>query len=608
MQMNQRLPGLRSSLRTLGTGGGSGGVSMPAGAIGLWYADEYNGAGVRKVIPNKLSGDAPLQYLNRLHYARSDRFGFQTNCVCTFSRTDSRGAPRSVRVVGTGAAWRFGSTQNITFPAGTFTTIVYGKSNTGGNQTCLLGSKFTPTQAVTFTPTFGPVVVTEVKSAAGANELMLFSDGTDVDIEIDCFFVVAGASNPYGSTVPKFGGHIILGDTAYNNVPSVASNQVDISVTAVEGRMVFDTPVTLASFTAFACVKKVATTPGTRTSIMSYDTGGNSPFGELGLMEEETLSPGFMFRGFQNFGQRQPATGTTKLFDLFGAETSVIVWQYNAATSEGSVWIDDVLFARTTTARAAISGFDSLLFNDLSSRTSVKWNSGAFYPSVLSRTEIETAVSFLRTKATANGLTLNSFPRTVIFEGDSNTIGIANPSRNAWPYLYKTATAKGFIGTLFAASGNKLADMVARAAILDAIIPTNKGSRKFALVGMIGTNDGTLTFTSPAATYLANLLAYWAARKAAGYITVAVGILSRTDANAASGFEAWRNTINAGLRAAVGTQLDGFVDVEANSNIGLAASPNNATYFQDTVHLSYGVGGGQEQLEAMVRAVVDPLL
>ncbi len=320
-----------------------------------------------------------------------------------------------------------------------------------------------------------------------------------------------------------------------------------------------------------------------------------------------------MSPSFNSLGNRSAfAPGATPtIFDVKDKGYNVWAFVYDAANTRALIYLNDVPIAGavTTPTAAKLRGvFMSFAGASLSAQS--YWNSGAYYNSALTTAQLTTASTVLKARAVSNGLTVDPTSRFIFFEGDSNTDGSAGvaPGGTSYPFLYAPNATAAFHGVAYGQSGNKLADMVARAPLLDRIPVA--GSRKFILSGMIGTNDGSLVFTSDAATYSANLLAYWAARKAAGFITVGIGCVNRTDANAAVGFDTWRKAINTNLRNAVGVQLDAFVDVEADPNIGATLAPDNTTYFKtDKVHLTLGTGTtGQAALEVLYRAAVNPLL
>lgn len=591
---------------------------MPSGALGIWYADEYS-TSPRKNIPNEITigTTAVPDFLNQ--WRSGDRISAAywslTGITLTQGQTDPRGGTTAVRMVGTGGSWdAFNLSPLILFPAGTFTVVLTCRSNTGLSQSWKQALDFSTGTTVTVPATgFVRLAATATLGAGNNNGIRMTPEaGADIDIIIDSWEIFAGAADPHAAgEAPPFGGHILLGTTAYEKAPSISGAELDISVANSFGQAILDDRLSLTSFTAFACVKKVGTTPSTFNGVMSSTTANS--YGDLGLFADAYKGSAFIFKGYGMLGYRQPfAPGVIDLLDLLDWDYNVLVWKYDAATDTGTFWVNDVIIASQVSDRSALADFHGLFLNDpTGERSSCKWTAGAFYDSALSRADIEDAVAVLRARAVANSLTVGECDRFLFFEGDSNTDGSAGsaPGGESYPFLFVPNAADPFMGSTFAQNGGKLADMVARAPLLDAVIPTTPGSRKFILSAMIGTNDGSLVFTSPAATYAADLLAYWADRKAAGFLTVGIGILNRKDANAAVGFNAWRTTINDALRDAVGTELDAFVDLDDDPNIGDVDAPDNTTYFQtDKVHLTTGTGTtGQAALEVLYRAVINAL-
>ena len=593
-------------------------AGVPAGAIGLWYADQANTSAVRQYIPNELlkaSIPAPT-WVNETPKPRTN--WTLSSVVQTTGVLDSKGGHNGLRLVGTGS-WSVRDDVFINFKAMQYTVVLIAKSNSGQLvQARLNFGSVAGGTLVNIHVGISRQVHTATKTAGLDNPFNLSSSfGSDVDITIERWFVYEGADPFPGSINPEqYGGHLLFGGTsAYTQLPTVAAKEVDINSASKLGQMLFDSFRNLTSFTAFATVNKVAATPNGINTI--YAATSSNTYGDMDLSADYSNGTGFYFGApaFGPIGYRQPFDpGVNTLFELLNKGYNVLVWKYDAVTHTGSFWVNDVLIAGDITTRTGIPDFQGLLFNFNNPRSSVKWNSGAFYPTALSRTNIEILVSTLRAKATANGLTLDTTSNFVYFEGDSNTIGAVGsaPGGQSWPYLYKPNAANPFYGADFSMNGGKLADMVARAPLVNGAVPTNKAGRKFILAGMIGTNDASVQYTSDAATYSANLLSYWAAAKAAGWTTIGIPILPRTDANVAASppFETWRTTINNNLVAAVGNQLDACLNPASVPLLFATGASNNTTYFlPDKVHLTVGTGTtGQALLEAAIRPIINSFL
>jgi lysophospholipase L1-like esterase len=110
-----------------------------------------------------------------------------------------------------------------------------------------------------------------------------------------------------------------------------------------------------------------------------------------------------------------------------------------------------------------------------------------------------------------------------------------------------------------------------------------------------GTND--LYFGASAATTITRAQTYYGARQAIGWRQVEVGMLPRTNSGTPSSFETDRQTIRTSRLAQyniataetnVWKDSNGnfYVDLGADTTIGLAGQTTNTTYYLDLVHLT----------------------
>lgn len=128
--------------------------------------------------------------------------------------------------------------------------------------------------------------------------------------------------------------------------------------------------------------------------------------------------------------------------------------------------------------------------------------------------------------------------------------------------------------------GRSLSQMIAESPTFSDMMTVNTGVRK-AMVAWEVTN--TLASTQSAATTLAQLEQYCAARKSAGF-SVLVGTCIARGGSLYAGFEADRLAVNASILANFANYADGVVDFAAKTELSNTA---NATYFNaDQIHLT----------------------
>lgn len=130
----------------------------------------------------------------------------------------------------------------------------------------------------------------------------------------------------------------------------------------------------------------------------------------------------------------------------------------------------------------------------------------------------------------------------------------------------------------FAVAGNVVADVISRAAIIDAKFLPGKNN---ALSVFVGTNDivaGYATYGSQAATLLA-LSGYLDARRAVGWKVAIVTTLPR-NVTLTPTFETQRGTWNSTLASWIGVHADALMDFGADAIMGNAANVTNLTYYQ----------------------------
>lgn len=181
-----------------------------------------------------------------------------------------------------------------------------------------------------------------------------------------------------------------------------------------------------------------------------------------------------------------------------------------------------------------------------------------------------------------------------MFDGDSITtgFGLAIPPDKPYPVQLIELFGKGSLINK-AVGGQTLAQMEVDAATdIDALLGFANGAN-LVLSWWGGTNDNYTG--ASAATIISRLDIYYAARKAAGWRQIEVGMLPRSNSGTPAGFEANRQAIRtdrlskytiATAETNIWKNADGnfYVDMGADTTMGLAGQETSTTYYLDLVH------------------------
>lgn len=182
----------------------------------------------------------------------------------------------------------------------------------------------------------------------------------------------------------------------------------------------------------------------------------------------------------------------------------------------------------------------------------------------------------------ANLRTVSQYSRqaSIICEGDSLTYGQGVSFGSDYPNVMLSSLGLNYaganlgIGATVIGDGSNAADMCRRAPIsVDKWAAENN-----VLVFWAGTNDVALSGAS-AATVLARLWAYVAARKAAGWKRIVIG----TPSYRGAGTWTTLSDIRTGILA--GAQANGVVVADIGGDTNFDSTPN-AAYYSDSVHFS----------------------
>jgi lysophospholipase L1-like esterase len=282
-------------------------------------------------------------------------------------------------------------------------------------------------------------------------------------------------------------------------------------------------------------------------------------------------------------------TGKTAVLALTLNAWYHLVWSWSAAAGQALVWVNGEPGASPAAGLGTFAGTPTVCVIGASSAAGASaWGGKLAHLALWSTPRKVGDVALLARKA-----------GQVLFDGDSRTIGTTSPYPTQCMAL-PSMTAKNYSWYNSGVSGQTVSDFSANAATE---IDSNYRSalRRNVCVVWGGVNDAN--GGASAATIYDRLKTYWAARRAAGLLTVACTEIDAQDAgrNAVS----WHSTLLPALNTLIksdATLYDSLVDLGADSRLQNAL---DTTYFNaDKVHLTdtgYGV------VAALVAAQVSAL-
>jgi lysophospholipase L1-like esterase len=596
----------------MGVNGGAGAAAavMPEGALGIWYASDYDAA--LRYVPNSIAAiaDAPkgnLLRMPRRKFATGSPIFWSSNASPTI--TDRAGTAPD----GTGDASRLvhaGGSQWFLFyapgevrptvPAGTYTLSCYVKSNTGSDQDfmqfCGLATSTTHTATSTWQRFSITATLTEAQQyfipicAPAGNPAadLLFCDAT----------LHSGASDLGADTLV---GHMLLGSSHWDTAAAYAAGEMDFSSSGA-GVISFEDGQVLSEVTAICVGKRVASGGNGFASYLNDIQNWT----QFGMMWNISSGPAMGWGG--SFSDQLTQTGTTNAgnWDPVDAGYYFQATRYDLATSELFLNTAKVLTNSTVNGAATVRDLWSGMTGDFTYGSSHKWHAIALYDRKLTDDEIATAYAALKAHAAESSLTVGG-QRLVIAEGDSLTSG---GSTKSYPLVFGPNSNPAAFGIIKAVSGSTLASMTARVSAVDDLLEntTIDGVASF----FIGTNslyDYTgASDAAAAANFLTDLAAVCDARRALGKKVVVCTILPRTDAFITApqlaAHEARRQIVNAAIVADwTGVHCDAVADFGGDALIGVEGASDDTTYYEaDKLHLK---AAGHVQAETLWRAAVN---
>lgn len=551
--------------------------SLPTGAIGIWYADQY-ATSPKKHIPNAASAtaassnviNAPRRMFNKTRYWTKSSLTVADNAA-----NNEAGAAEASTVTGLGYF-------DITgLPSAQYTVVV--KAKRGGGSDSQFKTMFVDggaqTQTFTATSAFQRFALT----GNGTQVLTCRSpdDGTTaVDLIVESIDVFAGAVDLGAETLA---GHLYLGQHLGDTRATVSAGALDVSAAATGGKdpvaiAQFASGTTYTNFTAIAIGSKVRDA----TSADSFLSSLQASTEMANYFENGTIADSVYGTKSLNLVESR---GGWKWYDR-GWHAITNRWD---GTNQ-DLFLDDIRLASEQPASPVVPTIADFGVNAFGG--TYKIAAMAIWNRALSDAEVRTAYYSLAYRAARSGHAITA-ERIIINTGDS--IAAGSDSSHSYFILYGPNADPVFHGANYGVGGYLVSNLVTQATFIDAIIPPNKGSRKFILTVMIGHND--LNAMS-AASFLTAYAAYLDARRAAGWTVGMCTLLPSTD----SGFNTKRAATNPTLSTWVGVHCDFLIDFAADPDMGPDEAASDTDLYSDGTHPTEA---GQALLEVIYRAAVN---
>ena len=568
-----------------------GQVHLPAGAVGVWYADTYVSS-PRAAVPNAMTAtalSANLLAFPRRRFADNNYYGRQNITATDSNATAPDGSSDASTLIGTGDCYIFTISPHPVLPAGTYTVAAWVKRS-GGSDSQFTMQFFTaglvsPTKTATsswqrfsFTATVG----------AGA-QTMFFArsvGGAGFSLEICDVALYAGAAD-LGEPGPV--GHMYLGLNQYGTLPTYSSGSLDFSNGSLGTLQLPST--SLSSFTLLAVARRVA-------NVNTYGSplSNASAYNPFSPMFDQANTAKLYFGGIDI-----ASGGLTGAWSLYNRGWKIHGYRWDGTTA--SIFVNNSrVMHQTGYSPAAVTLKDLVagVFQQSSNPGDYQIAAMALYTRALTEAEMAQGYAALKRRVASSGNNLTENDVYYRAEGDSIT-----SDENSYCLKYGPNATINVLGARSAVAGGVIAGIAARASTIIAGLPASKGSRTYIVSILIGAND--LTGPATVNQFLADYAAVCDTLRAAGIKVVVCTILPNTN----SGFNTKRNSANTELRlwttggsVVAGVHADAICDFAANATMGPDAAASNATYYPDGVHPS---DAGHVILETVLRPVLNSM-
>ena len=467
------------------------------------------------------------------------------------------------------------------------------KTETGSSQN--LNAGLGSLSAITVTTAWQDFSINAAHQTTAALRTLFFASdiaGAAFDITIDQIRVTPGAVSGAASTVV----HPFNKTTSPNRLAGYITNSNAVKTNPYIPLSI-DGTTTRTAISAVVAVKKTAA----NNTIMPFLV-------ELEATNELNSAPGggFLFETITNvtYAGGQNGALSRRMITVANGDNWMIVGM--ASGPGGSrLYIDDLVLSVAVTA--AWTGFTARMLEMLSFRNGngFQGNLGScvLYESELTDADMKVEIARAKSRVALLGETVQVLKNIYVAEGDSITAGSGSTNSIAGyamlvgagfsPYLQ--GISYGVVNSTLTGAlslQNRQATVVAKIAEIVA-----SGRRPIVSVN-IGAND-IAAITADAATWYANLWAYWAALRTAGAYVCASTILPQQSLTAPQ--ETARLAMNTSIRGD-SSKWDALADF---ANDAAFVGGWSSTYFADTAHPK---DAGHTAMSAVVIAAITPLL
>jgi len=584
--------------------------ALPAGALGVWYADQAVTVGGNAAVPNSLTA-VPVS-ANQMRAPRrlfTDTTFWQD--LTGGSITDSNvvgpdGLTQASTIVGVGG-WAVRLRANASsfpiWPAGTYTIAINAKRAVGSNQQFRIRDALGAFTSGTFTATAAwqrfAFTFTLASPISMTIDIASFDGATGATIAI-CDFEMFSGSSDLGPEV--LAGHMYLGATPTIAAPVLGGGYIDFTANNSYAIYQFLNPVSVTAVTVCALVNRTATGNASNRAVLAEaGTVGQTNF---------TMWDSFGTAGrdvgaiqFDNTVQAQ----VTGLWNQTGAGPHVITWRYDGTNLD--VFFDDVVVNRLNSpglSAQTIANQVVMLLEGTGGNGGDKLGALGIWPTALTNAQVYGVFdSWQQHFAPFYSMQLHKY--YYFSDGDSITAFASSPI--SYAYLYGPLASQPVFGFNFAIAGSPLSGIIGtNLPVLENLLPplSRQAGRNFILSVDIGTNDlNTVTGAVEAANLGNN---YVDPLQALGWKVYSGTIIDRADVGGASPWATNANAFNTIIKGAWG-HGSGIIDFAANANLGPPSGQggggpaNNATNFQgDLVHPNQT---GMNLIETIMKPVID---
>lgn len=558
-----------------GSRAAGGAPAVPSGALGVWYAKDYDATTV--AIPNRVASSSP-----RKKYFRNERRNFDYsvggNLTTTFltGQSDDLGGTNAVRAAGPATSSNLGI-GTATLGSGTKTLFVEMKSGDGTTRPAAIKIGTDAAQIVSVTSVWQTFAVST--TLAGAQTASVQGDGTNgYDVMVRAARWVDGAVDPGDEA---YDGHLYFGNRiGDSSAPTVVSPYIDLN--GKDGFINFATNQTLSTMTFIGIGERGTGTPF--NSFLAKMGSGWTSF-TMGL-------DGGNGSNLLNFTNSQGETG---VFKLGNTGHHVIGFRYDGDNRD--VFLDGMKYASmNNTINGAVGSQtvrDLIVGEVLSSsnRSNFKFHAMALYPRALSDTEYDQAKAALLTECGLAAPT--TFSRLLVAEGDSITANGGSVPRvfvpiNANPSVFGRVSARGSSVLL---NRQNPANCVENRLPFVKQLGLQSGSLKKIFTILIGANDlGSWTTQAQLNQWLTDYAALMDMVRADGWIVVVQTVLPRSTTTAAL-HNSNRAIVNPELRLwttngsiVPGKHADYVVDYDTTGAADLDTRADDTSLYPDNLH------------------------